>query len=95
MSERDGATRILMSVLHGCQTKSTRIARDQLRAAVIEYVAEMKSRGWPPERVLVNVKELAHEAGLRQGYLAIDDDGDPSSQLLTDIVAWCIEQYYA
>jgi hypothetical protein len=71
--------------------------RAALRRHVFDYVEELKGLGWPPERVIVAVKGIAREAGIRQSSsilrndLAISD----ADRLLLDVVGWCIEKYFS
>jgi len=73
--------------------------RQALRAAVGAYVGDAKERGDPPERVIVAVKRMAHDAGLRPsarvGLTTPTATRNAKDQLLMDLVGWCIERYYA
>jgi hypothetical protein len=73
-------------------------ATSELREAVCAHVRELKARGYPPERMLVVVKALLAEAGIRKtGPLA--DRGSatlgPETQICECVVAWSIEEYFA
>jgi hypothetical protein len=63
---------------------------------VFEYVDALKARGWPPEQVIVAVKQVGHDSGLRPtSHFALSESPtDDKAQLLIDTVAWCIERYY-
>jgi hypothetical protein len=63
--------------------------RNELRAAVTVLVRALRAENLPPEAVLVRVKRIAAAAGLR------GDGGDEPAELLTDIVRWSVEAYYA
>ena len=68
----------------------------ELRDEVCGVVDEVKAAGWPPERAIIAVKEIAQEAGLTvsQGVLVRDRDLSPRDALLAKIVRWTIECYY-
>jgi hypothetical protein len=72
-------------------------ATSELREAVCAHVRELKERGYPPERVLIDVKGLLAEAGIRKtGPLA--DRGSatlgPETEIVDRVVEWCIEEYF-
>jgi hypothetical protein len=78
-------------------TSSQHKATDkELRDQVCAVVDELKALGWPPERSIIAVKEIAHEAGLTQsqGVLVRDRDLTPRDALLAKVVRWTIECYY-
>jgi len=77
--------------------REARAATSELREAVCAHVHELKERGHPPERVLIAVKALLAEAGIRKtGPLA--DHGSatlgPETEIVERVVAWCIEEYF-
>lgn len=63
---------------------------------VCAVVDELKAAGWPPERAIIAMKEIAQEAGLTQsqGVLVRDRDLSPRDALLAKVVRWTIECYY-
>ena len=67
-----------------------------LRDEVCSVVDELKAAGWPPERAIIAMKEIAQEAGLTQsqGVLVRDRDLAPRDALLAKVVRWTIECYY-
>jgi hypothetical protein len=71
-------------------------AKDGLRGAVCTYVDELKALGWLPERVIVAVKQLAREAGLKSSAWKVltSTPNTASDNLLVEVVGWCIERYY-
>lgn len=68
----------------------------ELREEVCDVVDELKAAGWPPERSIIAIKEIAQEAGLTQSQrvLARDRDLTPRDALLAKVVRWTIECYY-
>jgi len=89
---RESLTRISMTL-----GASLLKANDKdLRGKVCGLVDELKAAGWPPERAIIAVKEIAQEAGLTQsqGVLVRDRDLNPRDALLADVVRWAIECYY-
>jgi len=84
-----------LSALNIPLDRSTRIA---LRAHVARYVDEGKELGWTPQHVIVAVKRIAHDAGLRPSENIMDAEArpamTPTDRLLVDLVGWCIDRYY-
>jgi hypothetical protein len=68
----------------------------ELRDEVCGVVDELKAAGWPPERAIIAMKEIAQEAGLTQSQrvLVRDHDLTPRDALLAKVVRWTIECYY-
>ena len=73
-------------------------ASDQvgLRERVFAAVDELKSMGWPIERVVVRLKEVALEAGFRPARTPSPPSSQPHDReaVVSDVVRWCIERYY-
>jgi hypothetical protein len=70
-------------------------ARSEVRRCVDEYVDSMKTQNWPPERVLVGLKRIAEESGIRSKALPLAASRASRTDLVMDMVAWSIERYYA
>jgi hypothetical protein len=70
--------------------------QERLRERVYGVVDAGRALNWPPERVLIAVKELAARAGLHpSGRVASPVDTLlPSDELLAAIIRWTIEHYY-
>jgi hypothetical protein len=78
-------------------TTSVDKGRDKaLQDEVCSVVDELKAAGWPPERAIIAMKEIAHEAGLTQSQRVLVRDLDlaPRDALLAKVVRWTIECYY-
>lgn len=67
-----------------------------LRAQVAAVVDELRALGWPAERIVIAVKEVATDAGLRPSPHFPNVSTAPTNQddLLARIVSWCITRYY-
>lgn len=67
-----------------------------LRDEVCALVDDLKALGWPPERTIIAIKEIAVDAGLvpSRGVLVRDRDLDPRDALVAKLVRWTIECYY-
>ena len=63
----------------------------RLRLRICAAVDELKSLGWPIERVIVRVKELAAEVGVRLGHTQQKLEDHPA---VAKAVLWCVERYY-
>jgi len=74
----------------------TGMKESALRAQVVAVVDELRALGWPPERIVIAVKEIAVEAGLRPSPHFPNVSTSPTDQddLLSRIVSWCITRYY-
>jgi hypothetical protein len=69
-------------------------ARTEVRRCVDEYVDLLKTQDAPPERVLIELKRVAEEAGVRSRALRAAESRGSRSDLMMDMVAWSIERYY-
>jgi hypothetical protein len=71
--------------------------RRELQRHVCDFVDDRKAAGWPPERVIIAVKQIAREAGLRPStaiaskYVTLTNQDN----FLVELVGWCIHRYYA
>jgi hypothetical protein len=61
---------------------------DQLRTAVVRYVADRREAGAPIQRVLPEVKGVMREAGAYEGW------HDPAEVLMRQVVGWTIVAFY-
>jgi len=63
---------------------------------VWDFVDDRKAAGWPPERVIVAVKQIACEAGLRPSTMVIKGDATlaATDSFLVEMVGWCIHRYF-
>jgi hypothetical protein len=69
-------------------------ARRDVRRYVDEYVDSMRAQNCPPERVLVGLKRIAEESGIRSKALPLPEGRGSRTDLVMDMVAWSIERYY-
>ena len=61
-----------------------------LRQLVYAAVDELRAKGWPIEQIIVRIKEVARESGVRLGNsLRMADHPAVSTAVL-----WCVERYY-
>ena len=68
-----------------------------LRDEVCAVVDEMKAAGWPPERAIIAVKQIATEAGLTDSRAVLELSNkqlDARDALMAKVVRWTIECYY-
>lgn len=64
---------------------------------VCEVVEDLKAAGWPPERAIIAIKQLAAEVGLLESRSVLSltvRDLDARDALMVKLVRWCIECYY-
>jgi len=72
-------------------------ARQQVERAAREFTNALRGDRFPPERMLLRIKELLAEAGLRPTYAAATSSenlGDWEANLYRDVITWCIRDYY-
>jgi hypothetical protein len=62
-----------------------------LQARIYAAVDELKAMGWPIERVIVRIKDVAREVGLPLGNALNSGERD---RVLDRAVLWCAERYY-
>ena len=91
-SLRDSLTRACTSL----SVSDKEICEKQLRDEVCAVVDDLKALGWPPERALIAIKEIANDAGLTQSHAVLMRGRalGPRDSLLAKIVRWTIECYY-
>jgi hypothetical protein len=81
--------RILSAVASGRATR-----RDVEGAATI-LVAHLRSERHAPEQMLLRIKELLAEAGLRPTYASTEQSSlSEDGSLYRHVITWCIRSYY-
>lgn len=71
--------------------------RTQVERAARELTTALRGDHYPPEQMLLKIKELLAEAGLRPSYAAAtssENMGDWEANLYRDVITWCIRDYY-
>ena len=71
-------------------------SREELEAAARALVLELRSEDAPPERMLVRIKDILAEAGLRPAY-ASTDSATPvrgEAAIYRSVIEWSIREYY-
>ena len=70
-------------------------ANARLYADVADVVDELRDLGWSPERIVVAIKEITEEAGLRHSklWLRVGGQQTPRDELVAQIVRWGIQRY--
>lgn len=90
---RRAATARLQTVLAGVATGAS--SRDDLRDAAIALVQQLRRDKLPPENMLLHIKQVLGEAGLRPTYAsALPEFASGESSLYSELIAWCIKEYY-
>ena len=89
---RDSLSRAAMTLTTSMYGATDKALRDEVCAVVYE----LKDAGWPPERTIIAIKEIALEAGLTQSQnvLVRGSDLSPRDALLAKVIRWTIECYY-
>ena len=67
-----------------------------LQQQVCAVVEDFKAAGWQPERVIIAVKQIAADAGLKASprVLSAATPLTERDAVIGDLVRWCIEHYY-
>jgi hypothetical protein len=74
---------------------SGRASRRDLERAATDLVSHLRREQHAPEQMLLRIKEVLADAGLRPTYASTEDSslgGD--ANLYRDVIAWCIRSYY-
>src|SRR5438045_3576226 len=90
-SEVGHAVRLSFKELADQPDKFSDADADMLRGRIEAAVDDLKSLGWPIERIVVRIKELAGEVGVRLGHNPHQVDRHPA---LAKAVLWCVIRYY-
>ena len=89
------AAELLLFHLHLRSPPLDATATARLRSALDQYVNELRRAEWPIDQVIVAVKRLAANAGVRPSsdLPLLDDELAPSDRLLIDMLRWSVEAY--
>jgi len=70
--------------------------REELREQVFTAVDDMKRMQWPPERVIMAVKQLARDGGLVPSFRVFNAGASLSNgdTVLASVIRWAIERYF-
>src|SRR5689334_21166177 len=88
---------VLRESLARALSSSEHVDDRTLRDEVCGVVDDMKAAGWPPERAVVAIKQIATEARLMESraILALSNKQlDARDTLMVKVVRWTIECYY-
>lgn len=68
----------------------------ELRRCVYAVADDLKSAGWPPERAIVAVKQVAFDVGMSptRGVLSSRAPLTEQDAAILDMVRWTIERYF-
>lgn len=71
-------------------------SRDELEAAARDLVVELRDREQPPEQVLLRIKEVLAQAGLRPGHTLAADGSELMGEatLYREVVSSSIKYYF-
>lgn len=97
MAEQDPSADALRNAFRDAKQRDIQKSRDALKESVCAFADDKRRLGWPPERVLVALKEHARAAGFRITPPSVPLIGQRTDMdmLLKDVVRWCIERYYS
>ncbi|HEX7020764.1 MAG TPA: hypothetical protein VF159_12170 [Gemmatimonadaceae bacterium] len=70
-------------------------SRDEVREAASALVNQLRRANLPPEDMLLRIKEILAEVGLRPTYASAPPEFGPREpSIYGDLIAWCIREYY-
>jgi hypothetical protein len=72
-------------------------ASDAFEDAARELIAEWRSENLPPEQILLRIKAILVDAGLRPNYAMLAEPRPrvgARSEVYRDVIAWTIRHYY-
>jgi hypothetical protein len=86
-----------VATLRADLSRGPRLDNEALHDEVCAVVDQLKAAGWPPERVIVAVKRIGDDAGLRPSRAVLNAKGrmTPDDALIVRMIQWCIERYYS
>ena len=64
---------------------------EELHARVCDAVDELHSAGWPVERIIIQLKTLADDAGFAR---RADPHGSSRERMVARMIQWCLDHYY-
>jgi hypothetical protein len=73
-------------------------SRDELKTAARELVEQLRAEHERPEQMLLQIKRILAESGLRPSYSSPRDSSVPvgvDAGVYRDVIAWSIRFYYA
>ena len=88
----EAAARQLRDDLARCPVPLSEADAQSIRSLLHRYVDELKHLGSPPERVLVQVKQIVHDAGSTAPHWRVDSKHREA--VIEQFVKWSIERYY-
>jgi hypothetical protein len=91
----DPETAALNDALAMMKSAPSAMAERQLVDAACALVAVLQESGWPIERVLAHVKQIAAHAGFAKGAMSAGDELRSHEEIIVDrLVHACIDHYY-
>ena len=76
--------------------KLLRDRQRELQQQVRQVVDDLRQTGWPPERVIIGVKQIARDAGLAPSarFTRSSEPLTNGDALLAQIIRWAIDRYF-
>ncbi len=69
--------------------------RQAFYEAVCLFADEVKALGWPPQRMIIALEEMAADRRAQADERdSFDDQVSDIDELVADLVAWAVERYY-
>ena len=86
----------LVTVARSRPGAALEVGQDALREQLCAVVDDLKAAGWLPERVIIAVKQIAEDAGLRPSRALLHSGavlGERDTTIMS-IIRWSIEHYF-
>ena len=99
MYDRPSVVALRESLSAVAASRPAKVDKARLRAIherVCPVVDDLKAAGWPPERIIVALKQIADDVGLNTSrrLLVASTPLQEHDAVVVGIVRWCIERYY-
>jgi hypothetical protein len=95
-SSLDGSSDATADLKRTLSAVATGLAtRQDLENAATNLVAHLRRERNAPEQMLLRIKEVLADAGLRPTYASTEQSSvGADGKLYRDVIAWCIRSYY-
>jgi len=92
---RDETLRPIQAAMRKLPQFPTECDTRTLRTLVVEWAGQKQRGGWTPAQAIVEMKACAGEVGISCPVrLWFPTPQDPKTELLIDLVLWCIQGYF-
>jgi hypothetical protein len=83
------AVRASLQAIAADKAAPSAFVRDALKERICAAVDELKAKGWPVERIIVRINEVAAEVGMPK-----DLGAGGRETVVSEVIRWCIHHYF-